>query len=55
MSILHIDKPIKGLNHPAKTPPNFLGDLINVVIGFVFMTTVFWGGFAIAAYVCAVF
>ena len=54
MIILHIDKPIKVL-HPAKTPPNFLGDLINVVIGFVFMTTVFWGGFAVAAYICAVF
>ena len=49
-----IEAPIKGL-HPAKTPPTFLGDLINVVIGFVFMTTVFWGGFAVAAYVCAVF
>lgn len=49
-----IEAPIKGL-HPAKTPPNFLGDLINAALGFVFMASVFWGGFALAAYICAVF
>ncbi len=54
MSALHIEQPIKNL-HPAKTPPNYLGDLVEGLLGLLFMYVVFGGGFAIAAWLCATF
>ncbi len=49
-----IEQPIKGL-HPAKTPPNAFGELIEAIFGMVFFVMLFWGSFALAAYLCAVF
>lgn len=49
-----IEQPIKGL-HPAKTPPNGLGEFIETLFGVVFFLMLFWGSFALAAYLCAVF
>lgn len=54
MSAFHIDPPIKGL-HDAKTPPSALGEFIEVLFGMVFFVILFWGSFALAAYLCAVF
>lgn len=52
MSALNIEQPIKGL-HPAKTPPNYLGEFLEAVFGFAFMAFLFWGSFALAAWLCA--
>ena len=49
-----IETPIKDL-HPAKTPPNALGEFIETLFGVVFFVMLFWGSFALAAYLCAVF
>lgn len=54
MSALHIEQPIKNL-HPAKTPPTDFGEFIEALIGMVFFAVFFWGSFALAAYLCAVF
>lgn len=54
MSLLHIDTPIKNL-HPAKTPPNGLGEFLEGLVGMILFVVLFWGSFALAAYICAVF
>lgn len=54
MSLLRIEQPIKNL-HPAKTPPNALGEFVEAVLGMVAFVVLFWGSFALAAYICAVF
>lgn len=54
MSLLRIDTPIKDL-HPAKTPLNALGEFLEGLLGMILFVVLFWGSFALAAYLCAVF
>ena len=52
--MLRTAAPIPNL-HPAKTPLNFWGELLQAFAGLVFMYVVFGGGFAFAAWLCANF
>ena len=52
--MMRIETPTKNF-HPAKTPLNMWGELLQALVSLVLIYAIFLGAFSLAAYLCANF